>query len=46
MGLDLEKIHADILALPSADKTMANNTVITVYPEVDDHFNLAQNERK
>lgn len=46
MGVDIEKVHADVLSLPGNNKIMANNTVVTVYPDQNDHFNLAGNERK
>lgn len=45
-GVDLQVIHAEVLALPDTDRVMAHNTVITCFPTEDDHFNLAENERK
>jgi hypothetical protein len=45
-GVDLEKIHAEIIALPDHDRIMASNTIVTVFPTTYDQFNLSQNERK
>lgn len=46
MGVDINKIHAEIMNLPETDKIVSGNTVVTVYPTPDDHFNLAGNEKK
>lgn len=43
-GIDINRIHDEIMKLPEKDKVKANNTIITVYPTPDDHFNLAENE--
>lgn len=46
MNIDIEKVHADVLALSGNDKIISQGTVVTVYPDANDHFNLAGNERK
>lgn len=45
-GIDLEEVHKEIMDLPQEDKIMASNTIITVFPTIDDHFNLAENESR
>lgn len=46
MGVDLDKCLQEIIKLPKKDVVMMGQTIITVYPDNDDHFNLAQNESK
>lgn len=46
MGVDLTEVHEKILALPEADKIKAKNTVITVFPDKEDNFNLAEREKQ
>lgn len=44
MGVDLEKAHAEILALPDNAIVKHGNTVITCFTDPEDHFNLAERE--
>lgn len=44
MGIDLEKVHQEILDLPDELKIKSGNTIITVYTDTEDHFNLAERE--
>jgi Fe-S cluster assembly scaffold protein SufB len=44
MGIDMQFVHEQILALPEADKITKGQTVITVYPAIDDPLNLAERE--
>lgn len=44
LHIDLEQVHADILAMRSEDKVQIGNTVVTVYTDPNDHFNLAERE--
>lgn len=46
MGIDIQKVHDDILDLPNNDLVVAGNTIVTVYPDENDNFNLAENERQ
>lgn len=46
MGVDLTKVHEEILLLPESEKVMAKKTVITVFPDKEDNFNLAEREKQ
>ena len=43
-GVDLDKAHEEILLLPESEKVKAKNTIVTVFPDPEDHFNLAERE--
>ena len=43
-GVDLEKAHEEILLLPESEKIKAKNTIVTVFPDPEDNFNLAERE--
>lgn len=44
MGVDLNKIHEEILALPEKDTVRHGRTIVTVFTDKEDHFNLAERE--
>lgn len=46
MGIDLVKVHEEILLLPDTEKVMAKKTVVTVFPDKEDNFNLAEREKQ
>lgn len=43
-GIDLVKAHEEILLLPETEKVRAKNTIVTVFPDPEDHFNLSERE--
>lgn len=43
-GIDLVKAHEEILLLPESEKVMAKRTVVTVFPDKEDSFNLCERE--
>lgn len=45
LGVDLDQCHKDILQLDDSQKVVSGNTIITVFTDQEDHFNLAERER-
>lgn len=46
MGIDLNKALQEILQLPDKEVVRHNNTIVTVFTDPEDHFNLAGRESK
>jgi mannose/fructose/N-acetylgalactosamine-specific phosphotransferase system component IIB len=46
MGIDLNEVHKKIMLLSEKDKVVHGRTVITVFTDPEDHFNLAERETK
>lgn len=44
MHIDLEQVHAEVVAMAEEDLIRAGNTIVTVIPDKNDHFNLAERE--
>lgn len=44
LGIDLQNVHDRILCLGESEIVRSGNTIITVYTDKNDHFNLAENE--
>lgn len=44
MNVDLQKVHDEILELPLDQVYKSGKTFVTVFPDKEDHFNLAQHE--
>lgn len=44
LGLPIAEWHENILALPPEHKTQHGSTIVTVFTEPTDHFNLAERE--
>lgn len=43
-NIDLNEIHDEIINLPDNDKVKSGMTIVTVFPDKNDHFNLAERE--
>lgn len=44
MGIDLSNVVDEIIKLPLKETVVSGNTIVTVFKDPDDHFNLAERE--
>ena len=46
MGIDLNKVFNEIQSLPVNEMVKQGNTIVTVFTDDNDHWNLAERERQ